>query len=292
MSDFKFYPPGLEDSGSQERNFYPDVAHSTVNISKNNEREPERKPLAKTRPADAATSNTALNHRISMCSVVFGYIDDELMVLLLESDQAEAKDQKARLELPGGLATENQTLESSARQLVQQLSGQESFYMEQVYSFGNPGKSLNIELVNDNDTSPPTWEITVAFFALLNAETTNINQVSQSKSAGWYSLKQIKHLSPYQNQIVAKALATLQFEIRYFPIAFELLPEKFTMAQVQSIYEAISGKKLDKRNFQKKVKALRLIRPSGQKQRNMVARPSQLFVFNRDAYDDSHNSIL
>ena len=99
-------------------------------------------------------------------------------------------------------------------------------------------------------------------------------------------------MSQYQGRIVEKALATLRFEIRHFPIAFELLPEKFTLAQVQSLYQAISGKMLDKRNFRKKLKALNLVSPAGEKIKNVIARPSELFVFNRNIYSDSHNSIL
>jgi 8-oxo-dGTP diphosphatase len=299
VNDFKFYPPGSDDQSNHERSFYSHFAQGSQTIvSKLHEPENEKKTnntLNKAKDNNAAViNNVALNHRISMCYVVFGYEEDELKILLLDPrDGAETGNGFSVLELPGDLATGNQTLENSARKMVQQLSGAENFFVEQVYSFGNPGKTTQLEEEITNDRSASNaWEITVAFFALLNVDNAALNPVLDSKRARWHSLKQISELSPYQNRIVAKALATLRFEIRHFPIAFELLPEKFTLAQVQSLYEAISGKKLDKRNFRKKLKALNLILPSGEKQKNMIARPSELFAFNRNVYADSHNSIL
>ena len=285
MNDFKFYPPGLDTGSSSERAFYPDT--NTVNSAVQSEVEKNKGKISLNKHINGvAVNNTALNHRISMCCVVFGYEDDELKVMMLESGEEDGQG----FELPGCLATGNQTLEASARQMVYELSGNERFFIEQVYSFGNPGGVLSNK--SDKDILTDTWEITVAFFALLNADSASPSYAFSNSGARWYSLSQISGLSAYQNRIVTKALATLRFEIRHFPIAFELLPEKFTLQQVQNLYEAISGKKLDRRNFRKKLKALNLVLPSGEKQKNIIARPSELFVFNRDAYNDSHNSIL
>jgi len=277
VNDFKIYPPGL-DAGSNERPFYND------NNAPANEKSDDNTSLTKRRAA--GETGEVLNHKISMCCIVFGYEEGELKILLLESEAGSP----FALELPGGLATSNQTLETSARQMVADLSGSERFFIEQVYSFGNPGGVLSN--LGNNEPLGNTWEITVAFFALLNADSTSPSYAFTSSGAKWYSLKQINQLSAYQNMIVTRALNTLRFEIRHFPIAFELLPEKFTLLQVQSLYEAISGKKLDKRNFRKKLKSLNLVLPSGEKQKNIVARPSELFIFNRETYADSHNSIL
>ena len=285
MNDFKFYPPGLETGSSSERAFYPDS--NTVNTTVQSEVEKSRgRVIVNKHMNGVAVNDTALNHRISMCCVVFGYEDDELKVMMLETGDEHGP----VLELPGGLATGNQTLEATARQMGYDLSGNERFFIEQVYSFGNPGGVLSNK--TDKDILTDTWEITVAFFALLNADSASPSYAFSNSGARWYSLSQIAELSAYQNRIVAKALATLRFEIRHFPIAFELLPEKFTLQQVQNLYQAISGKKLDRRNFRKKLKALNLVMPSGEKQKNIIARPSELFVFNREAYNDSHNSIL
>jgi 8-oxo-dGTP diphosphatase len=273
VNDFKLYPPGLDEGGNHERTFY---AHNTV-VHETEKKKSTLKPV----------TGTALNHRISMCCVVFGYEEGELKILLLEGSEGEAM-----LELPGRPATENQTLEISARQMVHELSGCESFFIEQLYSFGNPGGVLTNGKPTGKGPLINTWEITVAFFALLNADSASPSYAFSNSGAKWYSLDQIIELSAHQNRIVTKALATLRFEICHFPIAFELLPEKFTLLQVQSLYEAISGKKLDKRNFIKKLKTLNLVLPSGEKQKNAIARPSGLFVFNRDVYTDSHNSIL
>ena len=287
MSDFKFPPNGLDEEGTARQPFYTGVTVSDTNAVKdvllqgNGKSVPQTsKQLANSNEAPA----TGLNHRISMCSVVFGYENDELKVLMLEAD-ADCNHKAGKLKLPGALATANQTLESSARQMIEDLTGVKQFFVEQVYSFGNPAG-------NHEQSAANTWEITVAFFALLNADSTMPNPIFLGSGARWYSLNEVKQLSEYQNKIVAKALATLRFEIRHFPIAFELLPQKFTLAQVQSLYEAISGNKLDKRNFRKKLKALNLVLPAGEKQKNIIARPSELFVFNRGAYADSHNSIL
>ena len=287
MSDFKFPPNGLDEEGTARQPFYTGVNVSNTNTVKDASLQSSSKSLPQT-GKQFVNGNEAqaagLNHRISMCSVVFGYESDELKVLMLEAD-AENDSNTTKLKLPGALATANQTLEVSARQMIQDLTGAEQFFVEQVYSFGNPARS-------DEHASANTWEITVAFFALLNADSTMPNPVFLGSGARWFSLNEVKQLSEYQNKIVAKALATLRFEIRHFPIAFELLPQKFTLAQVQNLYEAISGNKLDKRNFRKKLKALNLVLPAGEKQKNIIARPSELFVFNRSAYSDSHNSIL
>jgi len=289
VSDFKIYPSGPDEGSSNERFFYSSIEQRTKKPSTSGNQlanKSKTKKQAKTDAGKTATVNeVALNHRISMCCVVFGYEEDELKVLLLETDN----NMGVGLTLPGCLAADNQTLEGLARQMVSDLSGAEKFFLEQVYSFGmppKPGAATSEEMRAD------AWEITVAFFALLNADSTAANPAFSSQKAKWYSLTEVSGLSLHQKRIVDKALDTLRFEIRYFPIAFELLPEKFTLTQVQSLYEAISGKKLDKRNFRKKVKALNLIAPAGEKQKNNIARPSELFVFNRDFYSDSPNSIL
>ena len=276
------------DEGPARRPLYSNTEtnHTSVNANKKSFKTETEKVLNVTRKGAATnTLSNALNHRISMCCVVFGYQDEQLKVLLLNDEDA--------VSLPGCLANNNQTLETSARQIIGELSGAENFFLEQVYSFGNPpvGESKTIQEETDI-LSATAWEITVAFFALLNTVEGSANPVTSYRGAKWFSLNEIRDLNAGQKRIVEKALATLRFDIRYFPIAFELLPEKFTLTQVQSLYEAISGKKLDKRNFRKKLKALNLILPAGEKQKNSIARPSELFVFNRDIYSDSHNSIL
>jgi len=285
MNDFRF-DPGLLDEGSNENSFYTGSTQNgrTAHLLQKKQTEGLKQVSSKVADNGGIGVNTGLNHRISMCSVVFGYDEDELKILLLEAQGAE---DKFKLVLPGCLATANQTLENSARAMITELSGAENFFMEQVYSFGNPAR---VSAAGQSD-EPNTWEITVAFFALVNIPASPPYN-SSAYEPKWYSLSKANSLSPYQNKIVDKALSTLRFEIRHFPIAFELLPEKFTLAQVQSLYQAISGKKLDKRNFRKKLKALNLVSPAGEKIKNVIARPSELFVFNRDIYTDSHNSIL
>lgn len=292
MNDFKF-DPGLHNESSSDNTFYTSAFHNTkTRVPVQKENEAQIRPVNKTKAGQDRTHGYALNHRISMCSVIFGYADEELKVLLMDADSqydgAPGVDPvNYPLALPGCLASPNQTLEISAREMIQELTGDENFFIEQVYSFGNPAKTTTLD-----EAQPDTWEITIAFFALVNVSDRNPGSSFYLSPAKWYPLSQVSELSPYQNKIVTKALSTLRFEIRHFPIAFELLPEKFTLAQVQSLYEAISGKKLDKRNFRKKLKALNLISPAGEKVKNVIARPSELFVFNRDVYSDSHNSIL
>jgi 8-oxo-dGTP diphosphatase len=295
MSDFKFNP-GLPHEGSNENSFYtnPTLGNKSTSLQQKKKDVETAKHAftVKTKTGGAAVINSAaINHRISMCSVIFGYEEDELKILLVDTDTVNGvefgNDNRV---LPGCLATANQTLENSAREMIEELTGAENFFIEQVYSFGNPARGGEAEAAGSG-TLPDTWEITVAFFALVKIPE-GISYSSYVNGAKWYSITEAAALSPYQNKIVEKALATLRFEIRHFPIAFELLPEKFTLAQVQSLYQAISGKKLDKRNFRKKLKALNLVSPAGEKIKNVIARPSELFVFNRNIYSDSHNSIL
>ena len=111
------------------------------------------------------------------------------------------------------------------------------------------------------------------------------------KGLKWYPLKQVPKLALNHNQVLDKALETLRFKLKYFPLAFELLPEKFTLGQAQGLYEIISGKKLDKRNFRKKLTSQDLLVQLKEKQKGVAHKPALYYRFNFDAYMQQQSDI-
>jgi len=202
--------------------------------------------------------------------VVFGLDDGELKVLLIER---ALEPFKGRWALPGGFVQVDETLDEAARRELAEETGLNRVFLEQLYTFGAV------------DRDPRERVVSVAYYALVKLSDHQARAATDAAEARWFSVSKLPKLAFDHATIVAQALARLQGKVRYEPIGFELLPPKFTLSQLQHLYEAILGVELDKRNFRKKVLGFGLLTALDETQMSGRHRPAQLFRFDADKYE-------
>jgi 8-oxo-dGTP diphosphatase len=202
--------------------------------------------------------------------VVFGFDEGELKVLLIQRGLPPFKGQWA---LPGGFVRVDETLDAAARRELAEETGLADVFLEQLYTFG--------EVKRD----PRERVVSVAYCALVRLATAETRAATDAADAGWFPVSEPPRLAFDHADIFATALARLRGKLRYQPIGFELLPPKFTLSQLQHLYEAVLGIALDKRNFRKRVLALGLLVPLKEKAMSGAHRPAQLFRFDPAKYE-------
>jgi 8-oxo-dGTP diphosphatase len=202
--------------------------------------------------------------------VVFGFDEGELKVLLIERALDPFKGHWA---LPGGFVRVDETLDEAARRELAEEAGLKNVFLEQLYTFGAV------------DRDPRERVVSVAYYALVKLSAHDTKAATDAADARWFPMSQIPKLAFDHAGILTTALARLKSKVRYQPIGFELLPPRFTLSQLQHLYEAVLETKLDKRNFRKKVLGLGLLVPLKETQMAGRHRPAQLFRFDADKYD-------
>ncbi|MDB6131090.1 MAG: hydrolase [Verrucomicrobiales bacterium] len=202
--------------------------------------------------------------------VVFGLADSQLKLLLIERGLEPFKGKWA---LPGGFVRVDETVDAAARRELQEETGLHDLFLEQLYTFGRV------------DRDPRERVVSVAYYALVKEAAHETRAATDASDAKWFPVSRLPKLAFDHAEIVATALQRLKNKVRYEPIGFELLPEKFTLSQLQDLYEAILGASLDKRNFRKKVLGFELLVPLKEKQMSGRHRPAQLFCFDAEKYE-------
>jgi 8-oxo-dGTP diphosphatase len=200
--------------------------------------------------------------------VVFTVLDDRLKVLLIQRREEPFKDQWA---LPGGFVNIDEALESAALRELEEETGIREVYLEQLYTYGEPQRD------------PRERVVSVAYFSLVCSERAR-HPVSGSdaKDVRWHPIDEVPALAFDHQEILSYAKRRLQYKLEYSAVGFQLLPETFTLSQIQSTYEIILGEKLDKRNFRRRILAGNIIeltedRVSGE------GRPARLYRYRPDA---------
>jgi len=220
---------------------------------------------------------------VSVDCVVFGWSGKDLNVLLIEQKRAEInKHLPPRIALPGDLVLENEGLDDAANRILKELTNLEGIFLHQFHTFGNPER---VKGLKDQDwlrafrEHPEAHVITVSYYSLVRMDGFRPEASSFASKTAWIRLKDIPELAFDHNEIVSTALSQLKMDVEQKNIGFELLPEKFTLSQIQSLHEAILERKLDKRNFRKSIKKLETIVPLNEKQVGVTHKPGQLFVY-------------
>ena len=193
--------------------------------------------------------------------VIFSIINNDLKVLLVKRGVVPFKGKWA---LPGGFVKMEEDIEQCAKRELLEETGVTENYLEQLYTFGDPKRD------------PRGRVITVAYFALINAEKVSLNPTTDVSEAKWFSCSKLPILSFDHKKIIDYALQRIKWKFEYTPIAFSLLPKKFTMTQLQKIYEIVFKKKFDKRNFRKKVLSFDILKQEEIK-KGVSYRPPQLY---------------
>lgn len=207
---------------------------------------------------------------LTVDGVVFGFDAGELKVLLI---QRALEPFKGKWVLPGGFVHVDETLDEAARRELAEETGLENVFLEQLYTFGTVKRD------------PRERVVSVAYYALVKLSDHHAKAATDAANAQWFPVSQLPKLAFDHAEIVALALTRLQGKVRYQPIGFELLPPKFTLSDLQHLYEAILGAELDKRNFRKKVLGFGLLVPLNETQMAGRHRPAQLFRFDADKYE-------
>ncbi len=202
--------------------------------------------------------------------VVFALDQNELQVMLIERDLEPFT---RRWALPGGFVRIDETLDEAATRELQEETGLKDIFLEQLYTFG------------DLKRDPRERVITVAHYALVNLEGHAVQASTDARNAAWFPVNDLPKLAFDHRRILDVALERLRGKVCYQPIGFELLPEKFTLRQLQHLYEIILDRPLDKRNFRKKVLGMGILKETNEIEKDVAHRAAQLFRFNKQAYD-------
>ena len=203
--------------------------------------------------------------------VVFGLDveEDELKVMLIQRDLPPFE---GRWALPGGFVRLTETAEDAARRELKEETGIEKVYLEQLYTFS--------ELKRD----PRERVVTVAYYALVNLNEHTIKATTDARNAAWCSISDLPELAFDHDRILLTALKRLKGKLRYEPIGFELLPTKFTLSQLQALYEIVLERPLDRRNFRKKILSMGLLIDLHEVQEDVAHRAARLYSFDEKKY--------
>jgi len=199
--------------------------------------------------------------------VTFTLRDDDLQVLLIKRGRPPFEGMWA---IPGGFVDIVESLEDAALRELEEETGIRDVYLEQLYTFG----AL--------DRDPRGRTITVAYFALVPASTVRPCAGDDAAEARWWSVYDLPPLAFDHADILAYALQRLRYKLEYTAVGFELLPETFTLSELQAAYEVILGERLDKRNFRRKILSAGVIEETGE-YRTGGGRPAKLYRFRDDA---------
>ena len=232
------------------------------------------------------TQKPQLNPNISADCVIFGFDFDQLKVLIIRRG-INANSKTTRMALPGDLIYDTENLDMAASRILNELTGLEGIYLEQVGAFGDPNRiktKRDQEWLKSIRAEPEARVVTVAYYSLVKMTDCVLEPASFAKSAEWVAVHDIKELAFDHFDILQAALKKLKEKLDTQPIGFNLLPEKFTIGQLHKLYEAILDKKIDKRNFRRKIIKLNILTNLNEKQTGVAHKPSRFVKFNERNY--------
>lgn len=223
---------------------------------------------------------------ISVDCVLFGLDDKKLKVLLIEQRQSTNDKKVTRLQtaLPGDLLKENESMDDAAKRVMRELTSLKGIYLKQFYAFGDPLRVKNLkdqEWLRTFRLHPERRVVTIGYYSLVKMEDYQPKASSFAGKIKWVDVYNIPELAFDHNQIVSRALEIFRHELIADNIGFELLPEKFTLSQLQHLHEIILDKKFDKRNFRKNVLKMEDLEPLAEKQQGVLHKPAQLFQYGK-----------
>lgn len=197
--------------------------------------------------------------------VVFSLLDQDLRVLLIKRDYVPYEGMWA---IPGGFIQMDESLEESAARQLREKTGADDVYMEQLYTFGEPARDPRMRV------------LTVAYFAIVPVDEI---ELTRPGTIQWFSLTNLPQLAFDHTTILDYALTRLRYKLEYTMVGFRLLPDLFTLSELQRAYETVLGEPLDKRNFRRKIQSADIIEKTGQKRKEGEGRPAMLYRYLDDA---------
>jgi 8-oxo-dGTP diphosphatase len=201
--------------------------------------------------------------------IIFGFDAGELKVLLIERGIEPFKGMWA---IPGGFLQLEESTDDCAKRELYEETGLQNVFMEQLYSFSDPARD------------PRGHVITIAYYALVKLSDYNIKAGDDAKNAKWFGISKVPTLAFDHEQILRVALNRLRGKIRYQPVGFELLPKRFTLPDLQTLYESILDVKIDRRNFRRKIDSMGLIIDHNETVKGVPHKGAKYFSFDKNKY--------
>jgi 8-oxo-dGTP diphosphatase len=224
---------------------------------------------------------------ISVDCAIFGFHENILKVLLLKVTQSN------KLALPGGFIYKEETIDQAAYRVLHERTGVDNIFLQQFNAFGEPYRSdasihqnryleYGIKIPKDN------WLlqrfITIGYYALIDFTEVKIDHSIPNEGAEWIDINKLTNLMMDHESIILKALESLRTQLAYLPIGRNLLPKKFTMPELQKLYETILGQKLDRRNFQRKMISFGILNKLTETRKGGAHKAPFLYTFNDKKY--------
>lgn len=224
---------------------------------------------------------------VSLDCVIFGFHENELKVLLLKMKSADA------WALPGGFIYKEEDIEDAATRVLRERTGIQDIFLRQFLVFGHPKRAdkkfhLNMLKKDGIIVEKDNWLLqrflTVGYYALVDFAVVIPEPDQSSIACEWHDLHTIRELFMDHKQILDKALETLRLQLNHEPIGYTLLPNKFTMPEIQKLYETILDKKLDRRNFQRRILAFGFIKRLKETRKGGAHKAPYLYSFDLKKY--------
>lgn len=205
----------------------------------------------------------------SVDNVIFGFDGEQLKILLIRRADEPFANFWA---LPGALVNEDEDLRDAPIRVLEELTGLQNVFLEQAKTFGKVNRH------------PSGRVITIAYYSLIDITKQKLHAASFAEKVEWINLKDVRSLAFDHNEILDFTLDLLRKNVKLRPIGFELLPDSFTLSELQNLYECILDKQLDKRNFRKKILSMKLLLDAKEYQQGVAHRPAKLYKFDIDRY--------
>ncbi len=213
---------------------------------------------------------------VAVDCIIFGFDGQELKLLLVKR---HIEPEKGNWSLMGGFVEPGESFECAATRVLKKLTGLENVYMEQLSAFGDP------------ERDPIERTVSVAYFSLIDINK-YIQQISHEYDAEWFPIKKLPEVIFDHSNMIEMAKEKLRYKAAFHPILFELLPEKFTLPQLQSLYEGIYDAALDKRNFSRKILSTTLLVKQKDKEKETSKRGAFYYKLDRKKYANKFNAFL
>lgn len=227
--------------------------------------------------AEAWDPQRAPHPAVTVDVILFTIEDARAKVLLVQRNLPPFEGSWA---LPGGFVRMDESLDEAARRELKEEAGVTVRFLEQLYTFG------------EVDRDPARRAITVTYFALIDSTKMAPSAGTDASSVDWYPVDALPPLAFDHARIVRYALERLRYKAEYAPVAFQLLPREFTLAELQEVYEVIYDKPLDKRNFRRKVLGLGILEETGKERREGRGRPAALYRFSKARFRDLGGGVV
>ncbi len=221
---------------------------------------------------------TVPRHLIAVDCIIFGYdVMEKVIKLLLIKRSFEPA--KGKWSLAGGFVMENESLDDAASRILYNQTGLKNVYLEQSHTFGDPSRDAGSRVIS------------TSYYALIKIQDIN-ERLKGLNEAHWRPLPDLPDLIFDHDEMVTMALACLQRQAKMNPVGFELLPEKFTLVQLQELYEAIFRKKLDKRNFRKKILSMEMLEKLEEKEKLTSRKGAFYYRFIKKKYKRQESNVF